>query len=481
MDNRYQFGRPLGTLALCASLSLPAALAAQGKQAPPPAVDSTSRPDTLMSGMGDVPHMPGLPGTVSRDSTHRAGTMTGMIMRPGPLGIPESREGSGTSWLADASPMHAQHLSLGQWELMLHGVEFLEYDRAVGGPRGDDQLGAIGWIMAMERHTLGAGTLGFREMLSAEPWTVTGRGYPLLLQSGEAYDGAPLHDRQHPHNLFMELATIYTTPVTSSIGIQLYAAPVGEPAVGPVAFPHRPSASSDPYAPLGHHWQDATHISFGVLTAGVFTKVAKLEFSIFNGREPDQNRADIELTRHGPTLDSYSTRLTVNPTAHWSLSSWYAYLRSPEQLAPTTSIHRMGASILTDRSIGHAGEWSSALIWGANLASNDSRLSNSALLETNVDLDGTNTIFARLEYVDKSPEDLDVPVPARPLANRFDIGALALGYVREIGRVARYVAAGIGFEASIDAIPPDLRSIYNTRTPYGFGLFLRVRPAPRHV
>jgi hypothetical protein len=469
MHTRYGYDRTAAwcALALCVAVALAPSLGAQGTPAP----DSAARSDTSMQ---DMPDMPGMS---MQHTTPHAGPMAGMAMRPGPLGISESREGSGTSWIPDASPMHARHLSVGQWEVMLHGVEFFEYDRAVGGARGADQFGGIGWMMGMQRHAVGAGTLAFREMLSADPWTVTERGYPLLLQSGEAYDGAPLHDRQHPHDLFMELAALYTAPVTRSVGIQLYAAPVGEPALGPVAFPHRPSASSDPYAPLGHHWQDATHIAYGVLTAGVFTSKAKLEFSLFNGREPDQHRADFDFTQHSPTLDSYSGRLTINPAARWSLSTWYAYLRSPEALAPTMSLHRLGASILNERSIGRTGAWSSAFVWGANLASNDARLSNSALVETNIDLDGANTFFGRLEYVDKLPEDLDVPIPAPPLSNRFDIGALAIGYVREIGPFTRYGAVGIGCEISMDAIPPSLRPYYGSRTPYGFGLFLRLRPS----
>ena len=34
-------------------------------------------------------------------------------------------------------------------------------------------------------------------------------------------------------------------------------------------FMHRPSAADDPFAPLGHHWQDATHEAFGVVTTGL--------------------------------------------------------------------------------------------------------------------------------------------------------------------------------------------------------------------
>src|SRR5712691_8044932 len=224
-----------------------------------------------------------------------------MEMRAGPLGIPETRMGSGTSWLPDASPMHATHVMLGDWSVMRHGVGFLQYDWQ-GGSRGSHQAGLVNWAMAAATRPLGSGQLQLRAMLSAEPWTIGRRGYPLLVQSGESYQGTPLHDRQHPHDLFMELAALYERPVPGNLGLSLYLAPVGEPALGPVAFPHRPSAVDDPLAPISHHWQDGTHITFGVVTAGVFTRSVKVEASWSNGREPDENRTNFDYS--GRRLDS---------------------------------------------------------------------------------------------------------------------------------------------------------------------------------
>src|SRR5438094_6126674 len=324
-------------------------------------------------------------------------------MHAGPLGIPETRMGSGTSWLPDASPMHAAHYILGRWTLMLHGKGFLQYDWQ-GGSRGSNQLGIVNWAMAAARRPLGGGQLQLRAMLSAEPWTIGSRGYALLLQSGEAYQGAPLHDRQHPHDLFMELATLYERPVARNLGLSLYLAPVGEPAVGPVAFPHRPSAADDPLAPISHHWQDGTHITFGVVTAGVFTRNVRLEASWFNGREPDEHRTGFDYS--GRRLDSYSARLTVNPDPRWSVSAWYGYLKSPEVLHPDESLHRYGAAALTTQPFGRRGTWSSALIYGANAPIGTDRLASSVLLESTVDLDGTNAVFGRAEYVEKSTEEL---------------------------------------------------------------------------
>jgi hypothetical protein len=401
-------------------------------------------------------------------------------MRPGPLGIAMTRIGSGTSWLPQAAPMHAQLLSLGSWDLMIHGAEFGMFDQQYGGSRGANAIAGIGWLMGAATHAVGAGQITLRSMLSADPWTSTERGYPLILQSGEEFGGVPLHDRQHPHDLFMELAAVYDAPVANWLAVQAYAAAVGEPALGPVAFPHRPSAESDPFAPLSHHWQDATHISFGVATAGIYTHDIKLEASVFNGHEPDEHRTDIEYDQNGPTLDSYSGRLTINPEDAWSVSAWYGYLHRPEELEPAVSQHRFGASILNERPFGTGGEWSSAVIYGANLYSNDPRVSNSLLAESNLGIDGSNTVFGRIEYVAKSPADLFVATPPAPAANRFDIGSLSVGYARELGSVTPYVATSIGAVVTLDVIPETLAAAYHTRTPGGFGIYLKIRPARAH-
>src|SRR2546422_9798969 len=393
-----------------------------------------------------------------------------MELRAAPLGIPETRMGSGTSWLPDASPMHAAHITLGDWSLMLHGKGFFQYDWQEGS-RGSNQLGIVNWAMAMASRPLGGGQLQLRGMVSAEPWTIGSRGYPLLGQSGESYQGAPLHDRQHPHDLFMELAALYERPVARHFALSLYLAPVGEPAVGPVAFPHRPSAADDPLAPISHHWQDGTHITFGVVTAGVFTRSAKLEASWFNGREPDENRANFDYA--GRRLDSYSARLTVNPGPGWSLSTWYAYLKSPEGLYTDESLHRIGASALTTQPVGTKGTWSSGLIYGANDQIGPGPLASSVVLESTLDLDGTNAFFGRAEYVRKSAAEL--VIPSVPATTQYDIGALALGYLRTVGTVAG-LSAGVGVRGSVNFVPSSLVAVYGGRTPAGVGVSLRPPP-----
>src|SRR6266702_3992338 len=354
-----------------------------------------------------------------------------MQMKAGPLGIPEARIGSGTSWLPDASPMHAAQVVLAAWTLMLHGVGFLQSDRQ-GGSRGSNQIGLVNWEMAAATRPLGGGQLQLRGMLSAEPWTIGSRGYPLLVQSGESYQGAPLHDRQHTHDLLMELAALYERPVAQHLGLSLYLAPVGEPAVGPVAFPHRPSAADDPLAPISHHWQDGTHITFGVVTAGVFTRSVKLEASWFNGREPDENRTNLDYA--GRRLDSYSARLTVNPDPRWSVSAWYGYLKSPEVLHPDESLHRYGVAALTTQALGRRGQWATALILGANDPVGLGGPSSSVVLESTLELGETNALFGRAEYVRKSAQELDIA--SAPATAQYDVGALALGYLRMVGTVA---------------------------------------------
>jgi hypothetical protein len=213
----------------------------------------------------------------------------------------EMREASGTSWLPDESPMYAIHAQHGSWQLMFHENLFVQFLHE-SGDRGDDQFGSINWAMGMARRSVGKGTLSTRAMVSLEPWTIGGCGYPDLLASGERCNDAPIHDRQHPHDLFMELAASYDAPLKGSVRWQIYGGPAGEPALGPVAFPHRTSAMPNPLAPIAHHWMDSTHVTFGVVTAGVFSHRWKAEASAFNGREPDSNRTDFDFG----ALDSFS-------------------------------------------------------------------------------------------------------------------------------------------------------------------------------
>ena len=393
-----------------------------------------------------------------------------MMATPDPLGVTMDRMGSGTTWVPDAAPIPSVHFAApGSWDVTGHGFAF-GYFQKQGGPRGDGQVGSLNWMMLMASHPLGGGRFQARSMLSLDGVTATSRGYPLLLQSGEAYDGLPIRDRQHPHDFFMELSALYEVPVTKSFGVMLYAAPSGEPALGPVAFMHRPSAMDNPTAPISHHWQDATHISFGVLSAGIFTHSFKIEGSVFNSREPDQERFNIDPLR----LDSYSGRLTWNPAEQWSFTAGYGFLKSPEALNPTESMRRVAASVLHGTTIGTNGQWSTSAIYGANSHSGHS-MSQSLLVESEAVLDARNLVFGRAEVVQKSAEDLVLPATIGDDAH-FNIGAVSFGYMREVTCFGSGTL-GIGAMGTLNVVPSTLSPYYGSRTPLGATLLLRVRPS----
>ena len=392
-----------------------------------------------------------------------------MEMAPGPLGISMDRMGSGTTWIPDAVSLPSRRFAAGRWDMMLHGFVFAQYDKQYE-LRGGDQFGSLNWGMLMASHELGGGRFQARTMLSLDAAGVGSGGYPWLLQTGETFNGQPLHDRQHPHDFWMELAVLYDRPISDALGVSLYAAPSGEPALGPVAFMHRPSAMDNPTAPLGHHWQDATHVSFGVFTAGLFSRRWKAEASVFNGRDPDENRWNFDLN----TLDSYSGRLTFNPDSQWSLSAGFGFLRQPEAGDAGHSIQRMVVSVQNGRRLGSGGQIATTLIWGANAHSDENGLSQSGLLESELVLDAHNTVFGRAELVQKSADDL-VLSPIFPKTLRFDVSSLSLGYVREIAS-GRGVTVGVGALGVLNFVPDALVNAYGSRTPGGFMVFLRLRP-----
>jgi hypothetical protein len=360
----------------------------------------------------------------------------------------------------------------GKWDLMLHGFVFGEYDKQ-GGARGQSQGGSLNWGMFMASHELAGGRFQARTMLSLDPWTVTPRGYPLLLQSGESFHGDPLHDRQHPHDFWMELGAMYERAVSTHVGVELYGAPSGEPALGPVAFMHRPSAMDNPLAPIGHHWEDATHIAFGVVTVGFFTHDWKLEGSVFNGREPDENRWNFDTIK----LDSYSGRLLYNPSVHWALSAGYGFLKSPEAVVPTESVHRITASAIYGTAIGADGQLATTFVWGANKNSAHPDLSHAALLESEAILDKSNTLIGRVEYVQKSAEDLVLDTPQFGFASdqHFNVSSLSLGYIREVARL-RGATFGLGAMGTLNMVPSLLENAYGSRMPLGGVVFVRLRP-----
>jgi hypothetical protein len=326
-------------------------------------------------------------------------TLRGNILR-------HSTSGTDAEPASTAPPMLMQ--MRGQWMLMLHGQASIAEQQQTG-PRGHDKLFADNWIMPMAMRTIGPNQLTLRAMLSLEPATISGRYYPELFQQGETAFGQPIVDGQHPHNLFMEIAAIDDLKLGQDTLLSIYAGPVGDPALGPVAFPHRASAAEDPLAPLGHHLQDSTHIAWDVATGGITFHSLRLEASGFHGREPDENRWHIEV---GP-LDSWSTRLTYAPTKDITSQYSIGHLHSPEAQHPAEDVLRQTASI----SYHH--QWQdisldALALWGRNHTIASTTNWNGYLFEATSHLgQGTHaqSLWTRIENVDRTTDLLGAAAP----------------------------------------------------------------------
>ena len=384
------------------------------------------------------------------------------------LADPMSREGSGTSWLPDSSPMYARMFMFDDNMLMLHGAIFPRYTN-VSTRRGDDRIDAPNWMMAMFSHPLGDSTqFGARLMMSLDPLTEQGRGYPLLFQSGESWNGEPLHDRQHPHDLFDELSLSLSQKFDHDLSAYIYFGYPGEPALGPPTFMHRPSAMDDPDAPLGHHWQDSTHVTFGVATAGLAWRNLKVEGSIFTGREPDENRYDFDQ----PEFDSYSGRLSWNPTKNLALQVSHGYIKSPEALEPDLKRHRTTASVIYNLPLAQDSNWSNTFVWGQNHDTGEGK-TQSFLVESNYQR-GRNTVYLRWERVEKSGHELVLNHAAD--TRIFPVGAYTLGYVRDLSH-GDGLDVGLGTQFTINNRPDSLDRYYGDDLGYAFQFFLRIRPS----
>jgi len=381
---------------------------------------------------------------------------------------PMSREGSGTSWLPDSSPMYGKMFMFGDDMLVLHGAIFPRYTY-VSTQRGDDRIDAPNWIMGMYSHPLGdSAQLGGRLMMSLDPLTEGGRGYPLLFQSGESWHDQPLHDRQHPHDLFDELSISYSQKFEDSLSAYLYFGYPGEPALGPPTFMHRPSAMDDPDAPLGHHWQDSTHVTFGVATGGLVWRNIKVEGSVFTGREPDEDRYNFDE----PRFDSYSGRISWNPTQNLALQVSYGYIKSPEALEPDLKRHRTTASAIYNLPLGNDSNWSNTFVWGQNHDTGEGK-TQSFLVESNYQR-GRDTVYARWERVEKSGHELVLDPPDE--SRIFPVSGYTIGYVRDLSH-GNGLDIGLGTQFTINDRPDRLDRYYGDDLGYAFEFFLRIRPS----
>jgi hypothetical protein len=377
-------------------------------------------------------------------ATHNV-TMKGFL---GPY--PLVREGSGTSWVPDTTPHEGLHRQLADWSVMTHGWINLNYDRQ-DGPRGANKTFVSGMLMTMAQRPLGDGTFGVRAMLSPEP-LMGPNGYPLLLATGETADGINhLVDRQHPHDLFMELAATYSYNLSSTSSLFVYGGLPGEPALGPPAFMHRTSAMDNPEAPISHHWLDSTHITFGVVTAGVVLNDWKLEASAFRGREPDQVRYDIER----PALDSFAGRVSWNPVRELALQVSYGHLTSAEQLAPAVNEDRLTASAIYTTPFGDGHLWSTTLAWGRKMLRPGDSL-DAYLVESAAVFRTNFTLFMRAERV--SENELTEGIPG--LEGRiFTVNKATVGGIYDFLRTER-TKFGIGALASRYLLPGELKTEY---------------------
>jgi hypothetical protein len=390
--------------------------------------------------------------------------MVGMnIEKHGSSDLPSPHESSGTSWQPASVIGHEWMWMLGGWELMAHTAIFIDYNQQ-GGPRGAGKAESVNWGMLMEQHALGRGTILFREMFSAESLTSPHPGFPELFQTGETYHGEPLVDHQHPHNVFAELAALYTLPLTERISWELYGGPSAEPALGPVTYIHRASAAELPLAPLSHHLQDSTHTSFGVVTTGFVIHWVKLEASAFNGREPNEQRWSIQLA----ALDSWSGRASIAPWRNWVAQYSAGRLEHPEALEPGSQ-WRQTASVEYNRPL-HDGSWASSIIWGRvhKIATGDNL--NSYLLESTLNFRQRNYAFSRLELVDK-----DELFPQAAVPSTYRIGAYTFGGVRDLIANKAW-QMGLGADVTFYSKPEALNATYGDQ-PVSFQIFLRFRPA----
>jgi hypothetical protein len=488
--------------------SLPAALLSLVLFVPPALFAQKQQPSTP-----DVPGMD-MSSTIPLPQSTQRDTMKSSTLIEAEL----NHTSSGTSIEPASTPASMLMNGYHGWTLMLHGNAFIadtqqhaasnpsgpstaaceQFDLPCTTPaeiRGDDKLFSTNWIMPMAMRQLGPGQLTLRTMFSLEPATVSGRQYPELFQQGETAFGKPIIDGQHPHNFFMELAALYDIRLGKQTLLSLYAAPIGDPAIGPTAYPHRLSASEDPIAALGHHQEDSTHIAYNVFTAGLTWRWLRFEESGFHGGEPSEQRWGFQPSPNGHAVDSYSSRITFSPTPNWSSQYSIAHIVSPEALYPHEDQQRQTASIMYNHPFGAhhdttsmpgmdmatsaTGNWSTTLLWGRTLSLSDNSKENSYLLESLLNFHTRNYVWTRIENAGRSNELLIPPGSALPPNfSESPIGhvvAYTLGYDRDY-RIASHLIAAPGAQFTSYTTPEALISAYGHH-PFGAVAFVRFRIA----
>ncbi|MEY3704626.1 MAG: hypothetical protein RLZZ561_2246 [Pseudomonadota bacterium] len=369
-------------------------------------------------------------------------------------------EGSGTARLpSNEGAMHGLHIPARDWMVMAHGAVSTQYTNH-DGPRGDDKIYATSMAMLSASKEKEWGRIQLRSMFSLEP-LMSNRGYPNLFASGETAGGEPLVDRQHPHDLFMELAGRVDFNLGKKSGVFLYGGPVGEPALGPSAFMHRGSSAYNPEPPITHHWFDSTHITYGVATAGFFSSKMQLETSLFTGQEPDERRWNIEK----PRFDSWSVRATLTPSPQWALQVSHGQLKQPEATHADEDERRTTASVHYAN-----GKGLSAMLAFAAKDRVPGDTLTAWIAEANWDLDRHNTLFGRFENVrnDELFPDHDAPLHDLP----FRVSKFQAGYAYRMPLTGPFELA-LGGSGSAYVKPAALDAAYG-KNPWGYTLFMRL-------
>jgi hypothetical protein len=483
----------------------------------------TTNAQTKQPPMSDMPGMDMRSTQMpAQQNTSATQMKTGMDMMKPPTNLIEAEllhTNSGTSIEPPSTPVSMLMSNYRGWMLMLHGSAFIAdtQQHAASNPtgpspttceqfnvpclppvtRGGDKFFSTNWLMPMAMRQLGQngryGQLTLRTMFSLEPATISARQYPELFQQGETAFGKPIIDGQHPHDFFMEVAALYDIRLGERTLLSLYAAPVGDPAIGPTAYPHRLSASEDPIAALGHHQQDSTHIAFNVFTGGLTWRWLRFEESGFHGAEPTEQRWGFQPSPNGHAVDSYSSRITFSPAPNWSSQYSIAHIVSPEALYPTENQQRQTASIMYNRPFGihhdttsmpgmdmttpATGNWSTTLLWGRTKSLTDNSKENSYLLESLLQFHTRNYAWTRIENAGRSNELLLTPGSALP-PNFTEspighVAAYSFGYDRDY-RIAPHLLAAPGAQFTTYTTPEALVPTYGHH-PFGVVAFVRLR------
>ena len=396
-----------------------------------------------------------------------------------------TREATGSAWLPSATPMYGPHRPWRGWDLRLDGVGVGLFvlepgDRHRTGGASTNQLVGLSWGMAMARRSVAGGRFGIRTMLSAEPWTVSSCGTISYLMTGEVCQGDTIHDRQQQHDLFMELAADYEHRLRGDWRWQIYSGLAGEPALGPPGFPHRASARANPIGPITHHWLDSTHVTFGLVTVGVHDQRWKAEVSAFNGRKPDENRANFDLGR----FNSVAARITMLPTERLALQISAGRLRdawTDFRFPSQDPIARVTASAIYHKSFGSAGLWATTAAIGANHARETipggilDTTTTGALLESSVTRSGRHTVFGRAEIGGMPAHHLHAHEYASSV---FANAKVQTGYVRQLSLIGG-LSTSFGGSVALSLLPPQLAPRYGGRIARSFALFYSVSAA-RH-